>query len=296
MKNNLLRYFFYFAITLSIPLITTILTHNLGTHNTKLSTDEASFTVNNTLAVISLSKQEYITGAVAAMMANEDFSSPSASEIAKLYAVLINTLIKTNPNIQESLTSLTREQRKLLWQDNFSTNESALNFWLSEVSDLIITYNKTPITPYYHPLSAGMTRNGDIMYLKNAETFLDMEDTNFLQVIEIPYQQLYDLIFPGITIDNPQNIQIISRDNASYVTEISLNNRIMSGENFSTILNLPSSSFNIILLDNSVKIITKGIGNGYGISLNYAKYLASKQYTYDKIINYFFDNIEIVSE
>jgi stage II sporulation protein D len=177
-----------------------------------------------------------------------------------------------------------------------------LSAWLSEVYGLVIKSNGEIITPYFHKLSAGATRTGPFSYLICADTSRDLENSDFLSVTELTYSQFCETIlqkYPdcGISEEHPQDfIQIISRDDAGYVTKILIGSITISGEEFADLFDLSSPSFTITYPQNALKIVTKGIGHGYGISLNYASYLAANQNTYDTIISYFYDNIEITNE
>lgn len=255
-------------------------------------------------------KDEYLIGVTAGMMADWDFNTSGTSEIAKMYGIIINTymaLKSSSTLVMESvdfdLKYLNADMRKLLWGDHdFTAKETLLSGWLSEVSGLVIKCDGELITPYFHPLSAGSTRLGPYSYLTSANTSLDLEHPDFLSVAEFAPADFCNCItekYPDCNIswDNPKDsLQIISRDNAGYVTKIQIGSLCISGEEFADLLHLPSPSFTLTFPENNIKIVTKGIGHGYGISLNHAAYLAANQQTYDMILGFFYNNIEIVHE
>ena len=70
----------------------------------------------------------------------------------------------------------------------------------------------------------------------------------------------------------------------------------MSGEDFAKVLNLNSSCLSMETADNSIKITTKGKGNGMGVSIYTADYMAKNGSTFEDILNKFYANITIMSE
>ena len=57
-------------------------------------------------------------------------------------------------------------------------------------------------------------------------------------------------------------------------------------------LNLRSTDFDIDINEN-IKITTRGYGHGVGMSQNGANEMAKQGYTYDQILKYYYQNINI---
>ena len=70
----------------------------------------------------------------------------------------------------------------------------------------------------------------------------------------------------------------------------------MSGEDFAKVLDLNSSCLSMETVNNSIKITTKGKGNGLGVSIYTADYMAKNGSTCEDILNKFYTNITIISE
>lgn len=265
--------------------------------------------IHSTAASQSVERAEYVLGVTAGLLGDWDYETAGTSELAKMYGVLTNTYMALKSQsalVMDAddfdLNYINPDLRKKLWGERYAQQEKMLSTWLSEVSGLVIKSEGKVITPYFHLLSAGATRKGPFSYLINADTSGDLENTDFLHVIEFSADEFYAVFAArhpecGLSPDSLVNtLQIISRDEAGYVTKLQAGSVTLSGEEFADIFELPSPSFTITFLDKNLKIITKGIGHGYGVSLNHAVYLAEKQYPYDTILGYFYDNIEITSE
>ena len=67
----------------------------------------------------------------------------------------------------------------------------------------------------------------------------------------------------------------------------------MSGDDFMNLFQINSPSFTLTFQEQSLKIITKGIGHGYGISLTHALRMAKEGNTYTDIVQFFYENVEI---
>lgn len=310
MKKHFYIFILKVFLLFSFPPIFTLLVTGIHKKAVPVQANPSYIHLSDSSADEVVNKEEYILGVTAGFMADWDFNTPGSSEIAKMYAVLINTYMALKSNgtlLPESedfdLKYLNADMRRLLWKDaDSSRNETLLSGWLSEVSGLVIKHDGELITPYFHQLSAGATRTGPFPYLANANTNLDLEHPSFLSVTEYTNADFFHQLaekYPDLEMSNADvkdYLQIISRDRSGYVTKIQAGNLCISGEEFADLFGLPSSAFTITFPENSIKFITKGIGHGYGVSLNYAAYLASKQQTYDIIFSYFYNNIEITNE
>ena len=65
------------------------------------------------------------------------------------------------------------------------------------------------------------------------------------------------------------------------------------GTNFRSLLGLRSTDFDIEVNGDKVIITTRGYGHGVGMSQYGANGMANAGYTYDKILKYYYKNIEI---
>jgi stage II sporulation protein D len=99
--------------------------------------------------------------------------------------------------------------------------------------------------------------------------------------------------FPETEVDSMEAIQIDSRDTAGYVLWLTVGGRAVAGEEFREKMELNSSCFSIKQLEDGVRIVTKGIGHGFGLSQNQAEYMAEAGSDYKEILRYFYPEAEI---
>ena len=113
----------------------------------------------------------------------------------------------------------------------------------------------------------------------------------FVKEIKSGYEQA------GLHEEAPfQDIQIVSKTDSGYVTKIQAGNVIMSGTEFAKILGLSSAAMTIENSNGKIKITTKGLGDGMGVSLYTADFMAKQGSSYEQILKAFYSGITIVSQ
>ena len=67
----------------------------------------------------------------------------------------------------------------------------------------------------------------------------------------------------------------------------------VSGEEFRANYHLASSCFTLQKYNGKLRITTRGVGHGLGMSQNTADRMAKKGRSYQEILEYFFENAEV---
>lgn len=256
---------------------------------------------------------KYMVGVLATRL-----SMSKEVEVLKAESIMIRTEIYRCMGDDMSIDStdlnlnyISDKEMKSLWGDSFTDNYNLIVDCISATSGMLISYNSQLIEPMYHEVSCGKTRNGsqvfadssvDYAYLTSTACDRDVESPNYLAVKTFTYddfvkafKQKYSDI--NISKENPsESLQIVSRCSADYVLKIQVGNVLITGEEFANALELNSSCLWIDSSNNSIKITTKGKGNGLGVSIYTADYMAKNGSTYQDILNKFYANISIMSE
>lgn len=149
----------------------------------------------------------------------------------------------------------------------------------------ILVQGDTPVDLPYHAVSAGKTRDGAVLgeeysYLKSAECPDDIESADYLKIQKLSIEEVP---------------RIIARDEAGYVTKIQLGDQEMGGEEFRSRYSLNSSCFTIEETEEGIRIVTKGLGHGLGLSMYQANQMAYEGKKYLEILRYFYKNVECIS-
>ena len=153
-----------------------------------------------------------------------------------------------------------------------------------DTGEMVITYEGSlAITPY-HQLSNGKTRNGNEVLSSEAYPYLvskdcpdDVEAEEQLQTAEIDFM----------------DCEVVECDSADYVLMVKCGEENISGEDFRKTYGLKSGCFTVQEQDGKLRITTKGIGHGLGMSQYTANKMAKADKTYTEILQYFFEKTEI---
>lgn len=183
-----------------------------------------------------------------------------------------------------------------------------LNSAVEATKGMTIKYQGNYIEPSFYAVSSGKSRDGNeayhsqnYTYLKAVENPYDILADNYIKIIRMEKQQLSELVNTKLGSEiSPEEIlekiEILDRDESDYVTSIKIGDHTMAGEEFRHMLELNSACFYIEETEGKVRITTKGLGHGIGLSQYNANEMAKEGKTYQEILKYYFENIELVSE
>lgn len=266
-----------------------------------------------------ISLQEYLIGALAAQMPVD-----YRLEALKAHAVLVRTyymkyekdieVIKQN---QSGQAFLSKEQMKNLWGEKFEENYRKLEQAVVDTGEECLYYKEQLMEPYFHAVSAGNTRNGtdvfqseEYEYLQACSCQKDLLADNYVTIKTFTKEELEEVMeqFQAeepdsatadaveVKSNKPMELfNLIKTDSSGYVTRIELDGRLMHGETFRNVMQLPSAAFSIEEWDGGVRFVCKGLGHGLGMSLYTANELAGEGKNYQEILQYFFKNVTITA-
>ncbi len=150
----------------------------------------------------------------------------------------------------------------------------------------------------YHAVSAGITRDSALLgeeyaYVNSVECPRDKESDSYLQICYLTAQELTE----ALDADAAFSLEdlVLERDPEEYVTTVKGRSKSWAGENFRSLLHLASSCFWIESEQDSIRIVTRGSGHGFGISLYTANCMAQEGAGVSEIIQKFYQNAECIT-
>ncbi len=216
---------------------------------------------------------------------------------------------KEIPESALDMDYLETAQMKAMWgTDQFPAIYEKLESAVKSTAGMVMTYEGQYIDAMFCRASAGKTRAGDYNhpYLQPVDCPSDVQADAFLQLVnwtpdefarkinEIPAA---DTTARQISADQiPSTIQIISRDDSGYVTQVQIGGFTYTGEEIQYALGLQSSCFVLEPYDENIRAIVKGVGHGFGMSQAAANERAGEGWKAEDILSYFYKNIELISE
>ncbi len=295
-------------ITVMLPTIITLALGQNGTSKTYHTTSSGKYvTISDKQINERLDVEDFIGCAIMGQLEIE-----SEEELQKAFAVILRTYIVGKIGNSSEISAdkldipyITYSELESLWGDDFPTNYNKLQKVISDTSLQTILCDNELISPYYHSISSGATRNGDEVlgdgypYLRSVSSLSDSTSSDFFKSYYFSNEDFTNLvrkINSSISIDSNAplvNLQIVSRCSASYVLELSIGGISISGLEFANALSLNSPNFQIEEFDDGIRVTTNGVGHGLGLSLFGSAALAEKGSSYIEILNYYYSNITI---
>lgn len=276
---------------------------------------------NNAVQAVSLN--DFVAMSVAKEY-NKGGSQGSSSGIAdqeqmvKALAVVIRSDVVCQMNKRNEIDSdqlengfLTRSQMKSKWGNDWQNVFAQIRQWVDETDNQIIEYKENHIRAMYTRVSPGKTMSGSRLlgeeyeYLAEIDCAKDTESPDYMVTTEFDNSKIISIVRDwkkktgmdcGIDESNPSgDIQITAKTDDGYITGMQVGDLCMSGEQFASMMGLKSAYLTLEYKKDSIRITSKGVGMGFGISLYSANIMALDGSDYQEIIKHFYPECIITS-
>lgn len=250
-----------------------------------------------------------------------EISPDSESECMKVQTIIARTNLwksyqktmeeesQTNEGTTDSgLESYTEQELKKIWGTSYESNMEKLRQAVEETSGEILTCEEKSIQAAYHYAANCKTRNAsevpgqeDYIWLQSVDSEDDMLADGFLNVSYMEKQDFVNALTPifqdeTLNADQmPGALELSKRDSAGYVTEVTYGTTVANGEAVRQALHLNSACFYLSEMDGKIRIVTKGIGHGLGLSQYGANELAKQGRNCREILTYYYTGVRIKS-
>lgn len=194
----------------------------------------------------------------------------------------------------------------------FEENMEYLRMVVDKTDMKVMKYDGELILPLFHGISNGNTRNGnevlgsEYSYLKSVKCDTDMEQENYIGTVYCTIEQLKEKFAENDIVVYKDNKELLSsgdidlydllelielkgKDKSGYVTFVQMGDTKILADEFAEALGLNSTSMDISQYEMGIRITTKGVGHGLGMSLGYSRELAKKGEQWQNILKTFYD-------
>lgn len=274
----------YLIIVILLPYVITIFL-NGPVVATSAKVDDSYIKVEHDGEEMEMSIEEYCIGRLA-----KEIPATYEKEALRAQAILVRTTVYGQIRESGSSTVLpdefwtTEEMREQWGAGKYNDNYDRLKDAWNKTEGQVLMYGENPANVPYCRLTNGNTRDGqevlgseDYPYLKIRECPLDVESAEQMQTI----------------ILEEMDAEITATDTAGYVLNVRVGEETVSGEEFRKTYGLASSCFTLQNYDGKLRITTRGVGHGLGLSQYTANEMAKNGNTYEDILGYFFEGTEI---
>lgn len=294
-----------FIIILLLPYVVAVFINGQGVLMMSVNTETDKIQVQTGSTSAPLDCDEYLCGVVAyELQEMKESNEKLYPEFLKAQTVIARTRIHKsvkNQVYQETYLDGATMQKRYTAKELEEIERA-----IQDTESLTLTIDgKLAESPFCF-LSNGSTRSGEEVfkhsnygYLISAECPKDAENPRFMRELTIKYEDLVQLCkkkYPNMQNKlEYKEIEIISKDSAAYILQLRMGNVEISGEEFREILDLPSSSFTLQDYYGKLRIITKGIGHGLGMSQYTGNFMAMEGKSFEEILKNFYKDVEIKS-
>ena len=273
----------YLSIILLLPYIITMFL-NGPNQAVNANVENTGVLVENDGKQIEMSIEEYCIGKMA-----KEIPIDYEVEALKAQAVLVRTAVYKK--IKEAGSSIvledefwTKKEMEEQWGTaSYGRNHKKLeNAWRETEGQVLVYEDELANAPFCR-MTNGNTRDGkevlggEYPYLKIKECPLDIEAKEQIQTVII----------------DEMDVEILDSDTAGYITSVRAGQENVSGEEFRNTYSLASSSFTIQKYEGKLRITSRGVGHGLGLSQYTANEMAKNGESYTDILKYFFEGIEL---
>lgn len=242
-----------------------------------------------------LDLDDYLIGVVAGEMpiTFEDEAIKAQIVASRTYVISRNYQVDTTTKTQ---VYLTKQQMQENWQDQYDKNYEHLKMLVQQTTDEVLTYQGEYISALFFSSSNGYTENSEDYFQASAKPYLRSvkspfeQDTcpNLIRTKNFLFTQINELF--GFIVDS---IEIQSYYESHHVKSVKVNDQIYSGRQIRELLQLASTDFTITQDDQGYTFMTTGSGHGVGMSQYGANGMALLGYSYQEILQYYYQGVEI---
>ena len=242
----------------------------------------------------SLKIEEYLIGVVACEMPasfhEEALKAQAVSARTYLYNELSKDLNKQLTDDDQCFNTV--DEMKNKWKDEYEKYYEKISNAVKNTKDLVMKKDGNLFKSYYFSTSNGYTESSLSVFNEQLLDSVASEWDKYANNYEV--NTTFNRSSLEKILGSFSKIEIISRNNTNHVLEVKVDDKTYTGIEFRKLLSLRSTDFTIKQDNDNYIITTKGYGHGVGMSQYGANYLANNNYNYQEILEYYYQNIEIV--
>ncbi len=284
MRQRVKTFLCYLTIIVLLPYIVTVFINGPSVVSSP-HVDGSYVKVRTESGDAGMSLEEYCIGILA-----KEIPADYEKEALKAQAILVRTEVygkiqAGGENVALDRDFWTRDQMEEAWgavkaASNYAKFRSA---W-KETEGQVVTYEGNLARTSFFRLSNGSTRDG--------KEVLGQEDCPYVKIVDCPLDVEAQEQIQTVTVDDI-DAEITATDTAGYVLNVRVGDETVSGEEFRTNYHLASSCFTFQKYEGKLRITTRGVGHGLGMSQYTANEMAKEGQDASSILEYFFEGTEL---
>ncbi len=277
--------------------------------------------INATKEIQEIDLEEYLKGVVASEMPGEfELEALKAQAVAaRTYAMARTKTFNENGHPDHKGAPLCDTTHCQVYKSKEAIRNIKSEYWMDtywkkisqavhDTRSMVMTYdNKLVDQPLFHSTSGGRTENSEdvfvsaVPYLRSVNSPYESESPHLKDTVSLTKEEFKRKISNKyknlvLNVDKAMDeIKIIERSDGDRIVKVRIGNLVLSGRDVRETLNLKSANFTVTTSGNNIVFTTVGYGHGVGMSQYGAYGMAKEGYSYDEILKYYYQNVEIQS-
>jgi stage II sporulation protein D len=249
--------------------------------------------------IIKLELEDYVMGVVGAEMPAlfSDEALKAQAVIARTYALKASSIGRVLSDNESTQSYKDNWQLSSMWGSNYDSYFNKIKNAVNSTSGVYLTYNGNYIDAVYHSTSNGRTEDSSNVwgnyypYLVSVDSTYDNSNPSFSISKSFSFSELS--IRLGLSVDEDSEFNILGYTSGGRVSQIGIDDVVISGVDFRSKLGLRSADFDITKSADGVIITTRGYGHGVGMSQYGANGMAKAGYGYRDILLHYYKGVNI---
>lgn len=170
---------------------------------------------------------------------------------------------------------------------NYNSIIKRFNTIIDSVACRYLTYKNDYILPFIHYSNCGFTStNSNYPYLSKVKSLWDLAAPGYINIYDYTFEQVSKILSSNVN----SNTKIHITNNGQ---SIKIGDRSSSIPEVRSLFNLKSTNICIIVNKSGIRFITKGHGNGLGMSIYGAQTIEQNGGKYYNILNHYFPKTKL---
>ncbi|NLM41793.1 MAG: stage II sporulation protein D [Firmicutes bacterium] len=257
--------------------------------------------------LISLTLEEYVQGVVAAEMPPSFHLEALKAQAVAARTYAYRRIVRGDRIPEHPEAHLSSDYRSgqawMDWTEFLQVHGSAAGRVLQakikkavkQTEGIIAVYDDEPILAVYHSTSGGRTENSE-HYWNEALPYLRAVEDPFSSGSPVHYSTAtitLDKLAEVLGVDSARNFKVLERYPSGRVKTVEAGDKWFSGREIRERLSLRSTWFTAEIMGSEMVFSVWGYGHGVGMSQYGAQGMALQGYTYEQILQYYYQGIEL---
>lgn len=247
--------------------------------------------------------EEYVVGVLAGEMPisfSEEALKAQAVASRSYVMKQIERNIKKEYDVVDTVKNqvyLDKQNLKKAWGTKYEENINKIKDAVLSTKGEYLSHDGKVVEALFFSTSPGITENSEDVfvtkepYLRSVVSTWDEISPVYSVTKTYTLSEFYKLL--GLNYSEQLTVDVTQKTSTGRVKKIKINGKELTASYIFSKLSLYSTYFDIIQENEKIIVKNKGYGHGVGMSQYGAEGMAREGYTYDKILKYYYNNVEI---